>query len=334
LESGSSEVTKVSKMPLWLGSDQKKFVSDIASAVDKYAKARKDDYEFGVKSKPVMSNMFLVLEDTIALYNYYLKIASAQQAPITDISSLEKYSKPNFKFDEEDSLSSEFPGSYKAFSAFKDTFGQTYLIFEALSQGDLSQATKLAQVQSQLGASLTTIDTPLDEMAEKQKPYTEKIKDAYVEYTKTLEFFSEKELHKNQLSKEKVLVQNNQNKLTVLAYLVDLYYSKNKKYPTDSSFTSLSSTLETAGFMDSEVKVLNFNTSDFTYTSNGSTYFELGSKDEVSGQGEKVLVGLKEEDLSQTLGATTQISSVKVSKAKINFKFLNNLINYLESITP
>ena len=43
LESKTSDITGFNKMPLWLGSDQKKFSSDISAAVENYVDARKEE---------------------------------------------------------------------------------------------------------------------------------------------------------------------------------------------------------------------------------------------------------------------------------------------------
>lgn len=339
LESKASDLANFVKLPLWLDSNQKEFAGDFTSSIDQYLEARKADYQFQIKTKPVLNNVFQILDDTIALLSYSNKLANAEteedsakvlQESFSEISSLEKYSKTDYKFEGENNLASEFTDSYKAFGVIKGTYGQFYLVFKAMSEGDYSKVDELAQVGSQFEDSLGVLDNPFNELGEKSKPYLVKIKDAYVNYAEALDFFARKNLHSNLLSKEKVLAQNNQNKLVVFTHLVELYYLDNGKYPTDTNFSSLVTTLKNSNRFDNTMK---YNESDFSYASPKDSYFEIGHKDEISGQTSKIVVGVKE-DTTTTLGASVQAWAIKVKDKKIKLEFVGDLIDSFESWLP
>ena len=283
--------------------------------------------------------MFQILDDTIALLSYSNKLANAEteedsakvlQESFSEISSLEKYSKTDYKFEGENNLASEFTDSYKAFGVIKGTYGQFYLVFKAMSEGDYSKVDELTQVGLQFKDSLGLLDNPFNELGEKSKPYLVKIKDSYVNYAEALDFFASKNLHSNLLSKEKVLAQNNQNKLVVFTYLVELYYLDNGKYPTDTNFSFLVTTLKNSNRFDNTMK---YNESDFTYASPKDSYFEIGHKDEISGQTSKIVVGVKE-DTTTTLGASVQAWTIKVKDKEIKLEFVGDLIDSFESWLP
>ena len=60
---------------------------------------------------------------------------------------------------------------------------------------------------------------------------------------------------------------------------------------------------------------MKYNESDFTYASPKDSYFEIGHKDEISGQTSKIVVGVKE-DTTTTLGASVQAWTIKVKDKK------------------
>ena len=339
LESKAGDLANFAKLPLWLDSNQKKFAGDFTLSIDQYLEARKADYQFQIKTKPVLNNVFQILDDTIALLSYSNKLANAEteedsakvlQESFSEISSLEKYSKTDYKFEGENNLASEFTDSYKAFGVIKGTYGQFYLVFKAMSEGDYSKVDELTQVGLQFKDSLGLLDNPFNELGEKSKPYLVKIKDSYVNYAEALDFFASKNLHSNLLSKEKVLAQNNQNKLVVFTYLVELYYLDNGKYPTDTNFSFLVTTLKNSNRFDNTMK---YNESDFTYASPKDSYFEIGHKDEISGQTSKIVVGVKE-DTTTTLGASVQAWTIKVKDKEIKLEFVGDLIDSFESWLP
>lgn len=338
LESKSSEISSFSKMPLWLDGNQKKFAADINSSVDQYVKARKDDYQFSEKTKPVYNNLFQVFGDTIVLVDYAYQVSSAQTATeattalttgFASLKPLEKYTDANYKFEGEDELATEFPDSYKAFHVFQATYAQLYLAAEAMSKGDFSKVNELLQIGPAMNQSLTSLQDPISEIGEKSKPYVVKIKDAYVPYAKALDFFAEKNLHSNPISKEKVLTQNNQNKLAIFAYLAQIYQIDKEFYPQESTFSSFVEDLKKENLLGSDVS---YKESDFTYSSSDGSYFEIGYTDEVSGKKDVILVGVKQGSTNQALGAATQILSVKVQKHKVDLNFINDATSYLNSL--
>jgi hypothetical protein len=343
LESEASDLDNFAKMPLWLSSDQKKFAKDMNSAIEAYLKSRKEDYQFQVKTQPIFNNEIQILNDTFAFIDYSTKavvalasaqttaeIAGAFNANLSDISSLEKYTKSDYKFEGQDTLASEYPMSYKEFDSAKAVYGQTYLLYQAIAKGDLTKIDQLDQADALFNTWIASAGGSLVELSAKSKPYEAKIKDALVGYAKVLDFFAAKDLHSNLLSKEKVLAQNNQNKLVVFAYLVDLYYLDNGKYPTDTNFSSLATTLKSSNHFDD---TLQYNESDFTYASPMASYYEIGHKDEISGQTSKVVVGVKETQTS-TLGASVKNWTIKVKGKTINLEFVGDLINSFESLLP
>jgi len=132
LESNVGDLDNFVKLPLWLSSDQKKFSTDINSAFEQYLKARKEDFQFQAKTQPIFNNEIQILNDTFAFIDYSTKsaialasaqtpsdIASAFNDNISDISSLEKYTKEDYKFEGQDKLAAEFPKSYKEFESAK-----------------------------------------------------------------------------------------------------------------------------------------------------------------------------------------------------------------------
>jgi hypothetical protein len=341
LDSKSSDVASFKDMPLWLDANQKKFASDIASALDQYLNARKADYKFQEKTKPINNNMFQIIEDSFVIIDYSTtlekniataltpaQLLSALSKDFSDLKAIEKYTKASHKFEGQDKLASEFPNSYKAFGVIKETYSAVYLFYKSLASGDYSQLDQAAAVLTQVGGMDSAIAGLSLELQEKNKPYVVKIKDSYVTYAKTLDFFAEKKLYSNLLSREKTLTKNNQNKLTVFVYLVQLYYTDEQKYPTDTSFSSLTSTLKSGNHSAGSLK---YNTSDFTYTSDGSNYYEMGYKDEVSGKQTKVVVGVKE-DMYKTLGATIHIPTIKVEDKKVRLEFVGSLTGSFESL--
>jgi hypothetical protein len=343
LESEVSDLDNFTKMPLLLSSDQKKFANDMNSAFEVYLKTRKEDYQFQIKTQPVFNNEIQILNDAFAFVDYSVKasvasaaaqtpaqIAAAFSANLSDISSLEKYTESDYKFEGQDELASEFPLSYKEFDSAKEVFGATYLLYEAIAKGDLTKIPQLDQMEALFNTWILSAGGSLVELADKSKPYEIKLKDAYISYAKVLDFFAGNDLHSNLLSKEEVLGQNNQNKLIVFAYLVKLYSLDNGKYPTDTDFSSLVTTLKSSNHFDD---TLQFNESDFTYTSPIPSYFEIGHKDEVSGQTSKVVVGVKETQTS-TLGATAHSMVIKVKDRVIDLEFVSDLINAFESLLP
>ncbi|OGY21844.1 MAG: hypothetical protein A2113_00760 [Candidatus Woykebacteria bacterium GWA1_44_8] len=332
LDSSVSKLDNLSKIPLWLGSDQKKFVSDVTDSLDAYKAARKADYDFMVKTKPVFDNSLQVIGDTAVLYGHTLTLASAKteeeaMAALTQnfsqLAPLEKYSKDSYKFEGQDTLAAEYPDSYKAFAAFKTVFGQYYLAIKGLSEGDMSQAAKLTEIGASFVDSISALQNPFMELSAKAKPNTTKIKDAYASYTKALDFYSEKKLY----SKENKLVQNNQNKAVVFAYAIQLYEIDKNKPPASESFSDLLSTLRGSNYLSSDLK---YNENDFSYTSDGAMYFEIGYKDEVSNKMEIFVIGVKEA-VTTSLGASTQV--VKIKDVEINLNFANTLVNYISSLT-
>jgi len=332
LDSSVSKLDNLAKMPLWLGGDQKKFVADVAASLDAYQAARKTDYDSLVKAKPVFNNSLQVIGDTAVLLGYTLSLQSAktEQEVMTaltqnfsQLASLEKYTKADYKFEGQAALATEYPDSYKAFAAFKTIFGQYYLAIKGLSQGDMSQAAQLNQIGSEFENSISALQNPFQEISTKAKPNTIKIKDTYASYAKALDFYTEKKLY----SKENKLVQNNQNKAVVLAYAVNIYETDKDKPPADKSFADLFSTLKDGKYLDSSLK---YNETDFTYSSDGAMYFEIGYKDEVSNKMETFVIGIKAE-ATQSLGATTQV--VKINGVEVNLGSANTLINYINSLT-
>jgi hypothetical protein len=341
LKSKSNDITRVDDIPLWLTSDQKKFVNDIAAAVKQYSEAREADYQHEVKTKPVTTNLLQILSDTNAFASYLAKIGNPASAEafvkaygdnLSEISSLEKYTKEDYEFEGKDSLSTEFPSSYKTFDLAKDSFAVLYLSSKAISQGDLSlsQLATFSSGVEKLGMVAVSFDDMFVEIAQKQRPFIVKIKDAYISYAKVLDFFANKKLHSNLLSKEKVLTQNNQNKLVVFAYRVELYYIDKGSYPTDATFSSLVTTLKSGNHFNNDLK---YDESDFTYASDGASYYELGFKDEVSGKEETVLFGLKE-DSEQSLGVTTYTPTIKVKGKEVKLEPVSRVTNSLESFVP
>jgi len=332
LDSSVSKLDNLSKMPLWLGGDQKKFVTDVAASLDAYKAARKADYDFMVKTKPVFNNSLQIIGDTAVLYGHTLTLASAKteeeaMAALTQnfsqLAPLEKYGKDGYKFEGQDTLASEYPDSYKAFAAFKTVFGQYYLAIKGLSEGDVSQAAKLNEIGNSFTSSISALQNPLMELSTKQKPNITKIKDAYASYTKALDFYTEKKLY----SKENKLVQNNQNKAVVLAYATNLYEIDKKTPPAGKSFSDLVTSLKSGNYIDSSLK---YNENDFTYASDGAMYFEIGYKDEVSKKIETFVIGVKGE-ATTSLGASTQV--VKIKDVEINLNIANTLVSYINSLT-
>lgn len=343
LESKVNDLANFAKLPLWLSSDQEKFSTDINSAFAQYLKSRKEDYQFQAKTQPIFNNEIQILNDTFAFIDYSVKsvtalasaqttgeIASAFNDNLSDISSLEKYTKEDYKFEGQDKLASEFPKSYQEFESAKEVYGASYLLYQAIAKGDLTKTAQLDQMDALFKAWVASVGGALVELSEKSKPYEIKIKDAYISYAKALDFFASKNLHSNLLSQEKVLVQNNQNKLVVFAYLVKLYYLDNGKYPTDTTFPSLVTTLKSSNHFDDTLK---YTESDFTYASPEASYFEIGHKDEISGQTSKIVIGVKE-DTTTTLGASVQAWTIKVKDKKINLEFVGDLIDSFKSLLP
>src|SRR4030042_2309996 len=337
LESNVSKLDSASKLPLWLSGDQKKFVSDITTSLKAHKDARKADYDFSVEVKPVFSNVLQIISDTGSLLDYMLPLQTAKTEQevtaaftqnFSKVASLEKYSKESYKFESQDTLSTKYPDSYKAFAAFKTVFGQYFLAIKGLSQGDMSQAAKLEQIGNSFQLSLNSLQNPLEEISGKAKPTTTKIKDTYADYAKTLDFYNENKLYSNMLSKEKWLAQNNQNKAAVFAYGVNLYQTDLDKYPADKTFLDLAATLKDRNYFVSGLK---YNEADFTYTSDGDMYFKLGYKNEVSGQIETFTVGITE-DAQKSLGAFNK--AVKLKSVELNFGSVNHLINYIGSFAP
>ena len=336
LESNVSKLDSTSKMPLWLSGDQKKFVSDTTTSLKAYKNARRADYGILVEAKPVFSNVLQLISDTGALFDYMLPLQTAktdQEAiaaftqNFSKVASLEKYSKDTYKFEGQDALATKYPDSYKAFAAFKIVFGQYYLAIKGLSQGDMSQTAKLEQIGNGFKSSLNSLQNPLGEISSKKKSSKIEIKDTYADYAKALDFYSEKKLYSNLLSKEKRLVQNNQNKAAVLAYGVDLYQIDLDKYPTDKTFSGLAATLKDRNYLVSDLK---YNEADFTYTSDGAAYYKLGYKDEVSGKVETFTVGVTKE-AQKALGASIKV--VKIKGVELNFSSVNVLTSYINSLT-
>ena len=332
-----SKLESFSKMPLWLGGNQKKFVADLTASLKSYKAARKTDYDSMVKAEPVFNNSLQVIGDTSVLLGYALALQNAQseQEVVTalaqnfsQLAPLEKYTKADYKFEGQDTLAKEYPDSYKAFAAFKTIFGQYYTAFKALTQGDTSQAANLNQIGREFENSISALQNPFREIAAEAKPNTTKIKDAYANYTKALDFYSEKKLYSNLLSESKCLVQNNQNKAVVLAYAVQLYETDKEKPPADKSFSALVGTLKTGNYFDSSLK---YNESDFTYASDGVMYFEIGYKDEVSDKMETFIIGIKEGTTSQSLGLSTQV--FKLKGVEVDLGSVNLLVNYIKSLT-
>ncbi len=343
LESKVGDLANFAKLPLWLSSDQKKFSTDINSAFEQYLKSRKEDYQFQTKAQPIFNNEIQILNDTFAFIDYSVKsatalasaqtpsdIASAFNDNLSDISSLEKYTKEDYKFEGQDKLASEFPKSYKEFESAKKVYGQSYLLYQAIAKGDLTKIPQLEQMDALFKAWVVSVGGAFVELSEKSKPYKINIKDANISYAKALDFFASKNLRSNLLSKEKVLAQNNQNKLVVFVNLVELYYLDNGKYPTDTTFSSLITTLKSSNHFDDTLK---YNESDFTYASPMASYFEIGYKDEISGQTSKIVVGVKV-DTTTSLGASVQAWTIKVKDKKINLEFVGDLINSFESLLP
>lgn len=343
LESNVSDLDNFAKLPLWLNSDQKKFSTDINSAFKEYLKSRQEDYQFQTKSQPIVNNEIQILNDTFAFIDYSTKaaiaLASAQTTDqianafnnnLSDISSLEKYTKDDYKFEGQDKLASEFPQSYKEFESAKEVYGQSYSLYQAIAKGDLTKIDQLDQMDALFNAWIVIAGGAFVELNAKTKPYDIKIKDAYISYANVLDFFASKNLHSNLLSKEKVLAQNNQNKLAVFAYLAELYFYDNGKYPADTTFSSLISTLKSSNHFDNSLK---YNESDFTYVSPAASYFEIGHKDEISGQTSKIVVGVKP-DTTSTLGASVQAWTIEVKDKKIKLEFVGDLIDSFESLLP
>jgi len=335
LDSSVSKLDNFAKMPLWLGGDQKKFVADVTDSLDTYQAARKTDYDSLVKAKPVFNNSLQVIGDTAVLLGYFLTAQSAksdQEAVailvqnFTQLAPLEKYTKADYKFEGQDTLATEYPDSYKAFAALKTVFGQYYLAIKGLSQGDMSQAAQLDQIGSEFENSISSLQNPFNEISTEAKPNTTKIKDAYASYTKALDFYSEKKLYSNLLSKKERLVQNNQNKAVVLAYAANIYETDNEKPPADKSFADLFITLKDGKYLVSDLK---YNETDFTYSSDGAMYFEIGYKDEVSNKMETFVIGIKEE-AQKSLGVSTQI--VKTKDVEVNLGSVNTLVSYINSL--
>ena len=343
LESSVNDLANFAKLPLWLSSDQKKFSTDINSAFKRYLKSRQEDYQFQTKSQPIFNNEIQILNDTFAFIDYSVKsatalasaqttaeIANAFNANLSDINSLEKYSKDDYKFEGQDKLASEFPQSYKEFESAKEVYGQSYLLYQAIAKGDLTKIAQLDQMDALFNAWVVSAGGAFVELNAKSKPYETKIKDAYISYAKVLDFFASKNLHNNLLSKEKVLAQNNQNKLAIFTYLAELYYLDNGKYPTDTTFSSLITTLKSSNHFDDTMK---YSESDFTYVSPAASYFEIGHKDEISGQISKIVVGVKP-DTTSTLGASVQAWTIEVKDKKIKLEFVGDLIDSFKSLLP
>ncbi|HEX7455981.1 MAG TPA: hypothetical protein VF303_00755 [Candidatus Nanoarchaeia archaeon] len=343
LKSDSSDLVKFKDLPLWLTADQKKFTNDLTTSIGQYLEARKADYQFQVKIKPINNSIFQMIEDMLVIVEYPIVVeknlataltpAQVQQAFSKDfymVESLEKYTKPDYKFEGHDKLAGEFPKSYKAFGAVKESYGAIYLMYKALANGNYSQFEQATATLSQ-SDDLESVLGDLDiELAQKNKPHVAKIKDSYVNYAKALDFFAEKKLSSNLLSKEKVLVQNNQNKVIVFAYLVELYYADEYKYPTDTSFHSFIATLKAGNHFDENLK---FDESDFTYASDGTHYYEMAYKDDATGKQDMVLVGVKE-TADKTLGAWVLTPVIKVDNKKFKLEFVNSLTNSINSLLP
>jgi len=343
LESKSADLAGFTNLPLWLKPNQKKFATDINSAYEEYLEARKQDYNFQIKAKPIFNNEIQITEDAFAFIEYGAKVVAALGSAVTvpqmvaafgddisDIESLKRYSESGFKFDGQDELSSEFPTAYKEFDDAKKAFGQIYILYTAIAGGDAAKIEQVSGAGVLFNTWIASAGNSLLELNAKSKPGLIKIKDAYVSYTKVLDFFTSNKLHENILSKEKVLAQNNQNKLTVFTYITKLYLLETGMYPAARDFSSLITTLKTGNHFDESLK---YNEDDFTYTSSGPTHFEIGHKDEVSGQRSTIDVGVKA-DAFDTLGASTQEWSVKVKKQKINLEFVGDLINSFDSLLP
>lgn len=336
IESKSKQVAGLANMPLWLDSSQKKFISDINAFFQDYLKARKADYEFQDKTKPIVSNTMQILNDTFSFLDYNLKlpaklataqtaeaIASAFNDGLAGISSLEKYTKADYKFEGQDKLASEFPKSYKEFAMIGDLYAQSYLIYQALAKGDLTKIEQLSSLEAAAGQLGTSSSGSLVELSEKSKSNRVKLNDNYIKFAQALDFFNEKKLNSNLLSKAKVLVQNNQNKVIIFNYLVELYSAENgEKYPAATTFSSLITALKSGNHFD---KTLKYNESDFTYTSDGASYYELGYKDEISGKTDKVTVGMKAG--TSTLGVSIPNWNITLKDKKISLEFANKLTN-------
>jgi len=296
------------KMPLWLSADQKKFTTDAADSLNAYLQASKDDYTLAVKLEPFIEDTFLVLGDTASLMAYFMTVSSSNPQNMTTtlnqaftlLSPLEKYTKPDFKFAGEATLASRYQNTYKAYATFKTFFGQSYVIAKAASQGDLSQFSSFNQIAASFSSSMSGFENPFSEISADSKQILVKEKDAMGDYIRALDFYGEKKLYSNLLPFQKVTYGNNHNKALYFIFDVELYQLEKQSYPKETSFSDLIATLK-GGLADP----FDFNKADFTYESNGSTYFELGYKDEISGKMETITVGTKTES-QKSLGVTTQ----------------------------
>jgi hypothetical protein len=334
LDSNVSRLSSASKMPLWLSGDQKKFVSDITSSLKDYQTARKSNYDLMVEAKPVINNTLQIISDTGSLVDYILPLQNAktqQQAMVaitqnfSKLAPLEKYSKDSYKFEGQDTLASKYPDSYKAFTAFKTIFGQYYLAIKGVSEGDMTKALQLNQVAKSFENSLNTLQDPFTEVNKTMKPSTIKIKDAYTNYANALDFYAEKKLYFNPISKHKLLVRNNQNKAIVVAYATDIYQIDNEKPPADKSFADVVKTLQASDCLGSDLECTE---ADFTYKSDGAMYYKIGYKDEFSGTVDTFTIGITKET-QNTLG----VSTVKINGVDLDLSSVSVLTNYVKSLT-
>ena len=221
-----------------------KFTKQIISSQKEYYDTEIEIANEDLVSSTLLKNLLMVWKDRVVMDEYDLAatkdIETVYSRNFSDIATLEKYTRSDFKFQESDKIKELYPYGYDSLNKFKDYMASYYSVIKDYIGGDLESAgykySRLQETEINLNIDF---DKLFDEGNERRKERGKKIISSTTEKVRLIKEFKENNLGSYPLLapigywKEDLIL------CGVYEYKIGYYNLITNKYPDANNFDNL-----------------------------------------------------------------------------------------------